>query len=157
MHPYSEVTKKGENKKRKEHIPHSKRPNEYVVKRNRRERERVDNVNQAFVNLRDHLPFRKNDNRMSKISILKSASEYIQSLSGVIRTHDLIKSEKSTPHLQNRLLLDDYNLKTATLSSYQAHPLEDYKMNTNITCENQPHEVQELMVLTWIHNQLLNI
>ena len=74
-----EKTRKKRRKRR--HIPHRERPLEAVIKRNQRERRRVDDVNLAFKRLQTFLPrVQKNHRRVSKMAILQHAIEYIHEL-----------------------------------------------------------------------------
>lgn len=54
------------------------------VKANDRERNRMHNLNKALDRLRRHLPDAKDDSKMTKIETLKSAQEYIQTLSKLL-------------------------------------------------------------------------
>lgn len=72
-------------KRKRRHIPHRLRPTAAVDKRNERERRRVNDVNSAFVRLRDTLGMEKlSDKRLSKINILTNAIDYISNLSQVL-------------------------------------------------------------------------
>ena len=85
--------------RRSKHIPHRLRPQHIVERRNRRERLRVQDVNQAFYMLQQLLPFdsnsttttTRNDNqerlnmtqnssRISKARTLRKAVDYIEAL-----------------------------------------------------------------------------
>lgn len=59
---------------------------QYISKRNERERSRVRNVNDAFDNLKNSLPLEaeKLTKRMSKVEILRTAISYIRNLEGVL-------------------------------------------------------------------------
>lgn len=59
---------------------------QYISKRNERERSRVRNVNDAFDNLKNSLPLdmEKLSKRMSKVEILRTAINYIKSLEEVL-------------------------------------------------------------------------
>lgn len=59
---------------------------QYISKRNERERSRVRNVNDAFDNLKNSLPLdiSKLTKRMSKVEILRMAINYIRDLEGVL-------------------------------------------------------------------------
>ena len=77
-------------RRRRKHIPHSERSPEAVQKRNERERQRVNDVNLAYLQLLQHLPQPEITNtslhqralnvRTSKINILRNAITYIDSL-----------------------------------------------------------------------------
>ena len=90
---------KKESTRRSKHIPHHLRPQHIVERRNRRERLRVQDVNQAFYMLQQLLPFdsnsttitTRNDNqerlnmtqnssRISKARTLRKAVDYIEAL-----------------------------------------------------------------------------
>lgn len=59
------------------------------VKANDRERNRMHNLNEALDKLRKHLPMSKDgDTKLTKIETLKSAREYIQSLSRLLLEAD---------------------------------------------------------------------
>lgn len=59
---------------------------QYISKRNERERSRVRNVNDAFDNLKNSLPLdiEKMSKRMSKVEILRTAISYIKNLEDVL-------------------------------------------------------------------------
>lgn len=84
-----EMTKKST--RRSKHIPHHLRPQHIVERRNRRERLRVQDVNQAFCMLQQLLPFdsnsptnhhtkEQNTSRISKLRTLQKAIDYIEAL-----------------------------------------------------------------------------
>lgn len=77
--------------RRSKHIPHHLRPQHIVERRNRRERLRVQDVNQAFYMLQQLLPFdsnspnhqhskEQNTSRISKLRTLRKAVDYIEAL-----------------------------------------------------------------------------
>jgi hypothetical protein len=72
-------TRKSTKRKRK-HIPHSERSSEYVDRRNRRERDRIRAVNEAFERLRRKVPTCGQDPelRISKMEVLTNAIGYIE-------------------------------------------------------------------------------
>ncbi|CAM4747314.1 unnamed protein product [Rotaria magnacalcarata] len=78
--------------RRSKHIPHHLRPQHLVEKRNRRERRRVKNVNQAFVILQALLPLdtynnnkqKSNSTRISKVYTLRKAIDYIEALQNIL-------------------------------------------------------------------------
>ncbi|XP_041352017.1 achaete-scute homolog 1a-like [Gigantopelta aegis] len=80
------------------HIPHAERPREFVSKRNQRERRRVGKVNAAFEDLRDRVPFIKDDDKTSKVAVLKSAAQYIHFLSSL-----LLEDESSASDVCHRM------------------------------------------------------
>nr|QNN94675.1 achaete-scute A3 transcription factor [Malacoceros fuliginosus] len=63
-----------------------------TARRNERERNRVKQVNQGFAKLRDHVPKRGRGRKMSKVDILKSASDYIQNLQGMLDESDAVSA-----------------------------------------------------------------
>lgn len=79
--------------RRSKHIPHHLRPQHIVEKRNTRERQRVQDVNRAFLILKSLLPFEINydDNtdqlnnpRISKVRTLRKAVDYIIALQNLL-------------------------------------------------------------------------
>ena len=76
--------------RRSKHIPHHLRPQHIVERRNRRERLRVQDVNQAFYVLQQLLPLESNQHtkeqhlttttRISKVRTLRKAVDYIEAL-----------------------------------------------------------------------------
>lgn len=62
------------------------------VKANDRERNRMHNLNKALDRLRKHLPAAKDESKMTKIETLKSAQEYIQTLSRLLAETDGLKT-----------------------------------------------------------------
>lgn len=73
--------------KRRRHIPHSQLPEELVKRRNSRERERIHTVNDAFENLRNHIPYSTEYHRCSKVKILTDAMVYINNLSEILNNY----------------------------------------------------------------------
>lgn len=73
-------------RRRRKHVPHHLRSNDYVIRRNNRERMRVQSVNAAFETLRQHVPYvyQNHDNKTSKVSILRQAAGYIFSLTSLL-------------------------------------------------------------------------
>ena len=81
--------------RRSKHIPHHLRPQHIVERRNRRERLRVQDVNQAFHMLQQLLPFEtnstvasndaKNQSRISKVRTLRTAVDYIEALQRMLQ------------------------------------------------------------------------
>lgn len=90
------IEQKKKPKRQSKHIPHHLRPQHIVERRNRRERLRVQDVNQAFHILQQLLPFdsnttsdndqkesscmTQNSSRISKVRTLRKAVDYIQAL-----------------------------------------------------------------------------
>lgn len=56
----------------------------FIQKRNERERQRVKCVNQGYAKLRDHLPGRTGDKRLSKVETLRAAIRYIKYLQNLV-------------------------------------------------------------------------
>jgi hypothetical protein len=89
---------------RSKHIPHHLRPQHIVEKRNRRERLRVQDVNQAFYMLQQLLPFdsnsstnndnneqlnnTQNSSRISKVRTLRKAVDYIEALQKMLNENN---------------------------------------------------------------------
>lgn len=73
-------------KRKRKHIPHAQRPSEYVEKRNKRERNRIRAVNEAFEELRKKVPSCGQDPelRISKMEVLTHAIGYIEDLCGCL-------------------------------------------------------------------------
>lgn len=73
-------------KRKRKHIPHAQRPSEYVEKRNKRERNRIRTVNEAFEELRKKVPScgQDPDLRISKMEVLTHAIGYIEDLCGCL-------------------------------------------------------------------------
>jgi hypothetical protein len=59
-----------------------------VARRNERERNRVKHINRTFTILRQHLPAKKANKKLSKVDTLRSAVTYIRQLQGMIDDHD---------------------------------------------------------------------
>ena len=70
------------------HTPHSEQPRHLVEKRNFKERKRVGQLNEAYRNLRKHLPIKYNGRRVSKGNILLVAIDYINHMRDLISEHD---------------------------------------------------------------------
>lgn len=96
-------SKKKTTTRRSKHIPHHLRPQHIVERRNRRERLRVQDVNQAFYMLQQLLPFdpnstttpnhntnnepcneTQNSSRISKVRTLRKAVDYIEALQNML-------------------------------------------------------------------------
>ncbi|XP_022072134.1 achaete-scute homolog 5-like [Acanthochromis polyacanthus] len=67
----------------------------FIQKRNERERQRVKCVNQGYAKLRDHLPGRSADKRLSKVETLRAAIRYIKYLQGLVEEEE--PSSRATP------------------------------------------------------------
>ena len=57
----------------------------FIHKRNERERIRVRHVNEGYAKLRDHLPRKFNQKRLSKVETLRAAIRYIKHLEDVLK------------------------------------------------------------------------
>ena len=70
---------------------------QFIVKRNERERWRVRNVNEAFDNLKNALPLdmAQMNKRMSKVEILRAAIDYIKHLDVLLRDSDNLLGQSS--------------------------------------------------------------
>lgn len=77
---------------------------QYISKRNERERSRVRNVNDAFDNLKNSLPLdiEKLTKRMSKVEILRTAISYIRNLEDVLGYKEQQPTEQPQPHQQQQ-------------------------------------------------------
>jgi len=64
-----------------------------TIKRNERERSRVQTVNNGFETLRKHIPTAAALKKMSKVNILTEAMDYIQYLRSVLQNTSEVKSE----------------------------------------------------------------
>ena len=64
-----------------------------TIKRNERERTRVQSVNNGFETLRKHIPTAAALKKMSKVNILNEAMEYIQYLRSVLQNATEVKNE----------------------------------------------------------------
>ncbi|CAF1197428.1 unnamed protein product [Rotaria sp. Silwood1] len=107
----SNDSKKKSTTRRSKHIPHHLRPQHIVERRNRRERLRVQDVNQAFYMLQQLLPIdsnsttirattHNNDNnkeqlnmtqnssRISKVRTLRKAVDYIEALQQMLNENN---------------------------------------------------------------------
>lgn len=101
-----------------------------IARRNARERNRVKQVNDGFVNLRNHLPqemvkarlgkVKKNANKkVSKVDTLKMAVEYISHLEDILGLNSSQNMDnsfvKSEPHPQTTFI--DHNSMDSSLST----------------------------------------
>ena len=89
---WQKVTRSRRRKRR--HVPHHLRPQEFVQKRNTRERRRIHGVNEAFELLRRRVPVICRDDKTPKINILRHASSYIMRLTSLLLTEDDTLEEK---------------------------------------------------------------
>ncbi|CAF2731069.1 unnamed protein product [Rotaria sp. Silwood2] len=105
----SNDSKKKSTTRRSKHIPHHLRPQYIVERRNRRERLRVQDVNQAFYMLQQLLPvdsnsttitthnndnnkeqlnMTQNSSRISKVRTLRKAVDYIEALQKMLNDNN---------------------------------------------------------------------
>ena len=85
-----------------------------TIKRNERERKRVETVNRGFETLRQHVPTAAQIKKLSKVSILTEAMDYIQYLYGCLQ------------HSPSEPVLLNYSQRTAPSSPllYQSGPFQ---------------------------------
>jgi hypothetical protein len=102
--PSISIDSKKKSTRRSKHIPHHLRPAHIVERRNRRERLRVQDVNQAFHMLQQLLPFdsnsttnndnkeqlniTQNSSRISKVRTLRQAVDYIEALQKMLNENN---------------------------------------------------------------------
>jgi len=102
--PSISIDSKKRSTRRSKHIPHHLRPQHIVERRNRRERLRVQDVNQAFLMLQQLLPFdsnsttnndnneqlnmTQNSSRISKVRTLRKAVDYIEALQKMLNENN---------------------------------------------------------------------
>jgi achaete-scute complex protein len=94
--PSMTIETKKKSTRRSKHIPHHLRPQHIVERRNRRERLRVQDVNQAFYMLQQLLPSdsnvndvkEQNSSRISKVRTLRKAVDYIEALQQMLDEHN---------------------------------------------------------------------
>lgn len=102
-----------------------------IARRNARERSRVKQVNDGFVNLRNHLPepmvkarlgkVKKNANKkVSKVDTLKMAVEYISHLESILGMNSAKVEEPQTTFLDNNSM--DSNMSTSDYGSNCGSP-----------------------------------
>lgn len=77
-------------KRKRVHIPHSKRPKEFVAKRNSKERQRVGEMANAFDALMSILPCSSGSSKPSRSEILRETIDYIRELE-----YELIDSDNN--------------------------------------------------------------
>ena len=94
-----------------------------TIKRNERERRRVEVVNKGFETLRQHVPNAAPVKKMSKVGILNEAMEYIQYLKTVLVTSSSSSSEpvllNYTQHIPYHHL--PYHQSDHSHQSHQSH------------------------------------
>jgi len=74
----------------------SQRSGETKHKRNERERRRVKKLSDAFISLRDSVPYCVGDKKLSKLETLKCALYYMYSLSSMLYEDDMRQSAAKT-------------------------------------------------------------
>ena len=84
--PYSQPRTR--RRRKRKHIPHARRPVHFVENRNRRERQRVKTLNDAFENLKKRVPYCESGDHFSKVDILLAATDYICGLQEMIEEYD---------------------------------------------------------------------
>lgn len=67
----------------------------FIRRRNERERQRVRCVNDGYARLRDHLPMKEADKRLSKVETLRSAIDYIKHLEDILKSENRNTAELS--------------------------------------------------------------
>ena len=80
--------------RKRRHIPHCERTPEFVKHRNNREKNRVQKINAAFENLRKCVPsLSDEEDRPSKVEILYSAMQYINSLGEMLKESENVSEQ----------------------------------------------------------------
>ena len=80
--------------RKRRHIPHIERTAEFVKHRNNREKNRVQKINAAFENLRKCVPsLSDEEERPSKVEILYSAMQYINSLGVILKESENVSEQ----------------------------------------------------------------
>ncbi|KHN84079.1 Achaete-scute -like protein 5 [Toxocara canis] len=72
-----------------------------VLRRNERERKRVQQVNLGFIHLRDRVPHSASNKKLSKVETLREAARYIQHLQDILRGACDKPFEPITPSLDS--------------------------------------------------------
>lgn len=108
---------------------------QYISKRNERERSRVRNVNDAFNNLKKSLPVdtERTTKRMSKVEILRNAINYIKNLEEVLdNKQDSVQDHQQQPPPQvNRSSGLDHSNGHTKPESMSNHLMGFYTMSSN--------------------------
>lgn len=101
MLSYSEELKTNiydKNLAKRPYIPHSQRPKGSVVRRNQRERKRMEGLNVAFKDLQNRVPvLKKSEKRIPKEKILRGATAYIKQLTTILKSSNQIFTSESAP------------------------------------------------------------
>ena len=93
----------------------SQRSGETKHKRNERERRRVKKLSDAFISLRDSVPYCVGDKKLSKLETLKYALYYMYTLSRVLYEDDMRKRASKT---EQWLAVQQEELKKNQVGSY---------------------------------------
>lgn len=101
-----------------------------TARRNERERNRVNEVNVGFAKLRDRVPKRGRGRKMSKVDILRSASNYINELQSMLDEADAVSAVINIAALSNSLgddgeLMSPEDSMPLSPSSYDGAPSPD--------------------------------
>ncbi|CAD5114163.1 unnamed protein product [Dimorphilus gyrociliatus] len=98
----SEEILKKNNKRmvRRPYIPHAERPEKSVVRRNQRERKRMEGLNVAFKDLQNRIPLlKRSEKRIPKEKILRGAAAYIKHLTTMLTTTGEMFIDENAPGL----------------------------------------------------------
>ena len=153
-------------KRKRVHIPHSKRPKEFVVERNSKERQRVGEMTKAFENLMSVLPRFGKDKKPSRSEILRETIDYIHTLENNLLRRDnpgirkgCANSADLEVHMDNQFgtedsfsnnvlicqeTVDDQNVPFPSLEGYQSNP--NYFLFKTEPLENYAQASFELML-----------
>ena len=123
-----------------------------TIKRNERERHRVQNLNNGFEILRQNIPAVAAMKKMSKINILSHAVNYIQYLHQILDSNNSsVKTESSMIGYENYQHLPSYHPQqqlhspvSPTMSCYDSDTsgvFSDYSLQSPVW-QPQPHHVQ---------------
>lgn len=96
----------------------SQRSGETKHKRNERERRRVKKLSDAFINLRDSVPYCVGDKKLSKLETLKYALYYMYTLSGMLYEDDMRKRAVKT---EQWLAIQQDELRKSQVSATRRH------------------------------------
>ncbi|CAD5121252.1 unnamed protein product [Dimorphilus gyrociliatus] len=101
MYPYPyELVSESAGRMRRSYVPHSDRSSTSVIKRNERERKRMESLNGAFKDLQRRIPLLKRaEKRIPKEKILRGAIAYINHLSDILRDGQNITVDENAPGL----------------------------------------------------------
>lgn len=101
MYPYPyEFVNESNGRIRRAYVPHSDRPTTSVIKRNERERKRMESLNGAFKDLQRRIPLLKRaEKRIPKEKILRGAIAYINHLTDILSDNQQITVDENAPGL----------------------------------------------------------